>query len=245
MSKHTTNYDMFKYFLCNRKIDRNNVEHIKKSILQENKLHEKPMLVTKDYHIIDGQHRLQAAKELGLEIYYDISEDFELQHIILLNNQKSWEPLDYLNFYCQNNNENYLNIMKVMNNKNCSLRNVIALAFEVDNRALRNEFRDGKIKFDDDKVKIVESILDQVNDLKSHIVSRMFEKPLYTNNAGFQKALSFIIKNPIIDKKILFDRIERCMDKLRVCSSIKEYIKMFCDIYNYHSRNPIDPKDIY
>ena len=58
--------------------------------------------------VLDGQHRLLAAKKLGCDIYYQIEERLTSADIILMNVSKAWNITDYINFYCKQGNSNYI-----------------------------------------------------------------------------------------------------------------------------------------
>ncbi len=96
----TTNYSQFKLFESNRKLHGNK---ILESIKKKNLLHECPIKVTKDFYVIDGQHRLDAAKQLNIPIYYCISNDLGEDAIPLLQNQNSWTLQDFTHFYSISN----------------------------------------------------------------------------------------------------------------------------------------------
>ena len=99
----TKNYEMFKFREDNRlKIDQSHVNKLINSIQSRNLLDMRPIIVNSDYEILDGQHRLLAAKNLGVEIYYEIEEKLEHKDIILMNVAKSWAVCDYMNYFVKN-----------------------------------------------------------------------------------------------------------------------------------------------
>ena len=91
--KKTTDYNIFNNVIGNRNIDRRNRARLKKSIeiigIQQ------PILVNQNNTINDGQHRLDIAKELGIEVPYIISHDTNEEHIDQLQISKKWSALDY------------------------------------------------------------------------------------------------------------------------------------------------------
>ena len=68
--QHTTNYNQFKLVQFNREKSAHHISQIKKKIKENNLLHLHPILVNLKGEVIDGQHRLQAAQELEVPIYY-------------------------------------------------------------------------------------------------------------------------------------------------------------------------------
>lgn len=85
------------------------------SIRKRNLLHVNPIVVDKDMRVVDGQHRLEAASILGVEIYY-IEENIDRRDISMLNsNQKNWNAMDYINFYTVEKNSSFIQISSLVN----------------------------------------------------------------------------------------------------------------------------------
>lgn len=84
--KSTTNYDMFKFRDDNRtKIRKRHVDTLAESIQRNNQLEKHPIVVNQDMEIINGQHRLCAAKELGIPVYYIVQEEFTPEDLYISN----------------------------------------------------------------------------------------------------------------------------------------------------------------
>ncbi|MBF9222525.1 ParB N-terminal domain-containing protein [Hymenobacter ruricola] len=78
----------------NRMVDQRHVRKLVAQIAKENLLHIKPLDVTANLGVIDGQHRLAAARLLGLPIFYRVSSELGGQHIASLNTtSKNWQAL--------------------------------------------------------------------------------------------------------------------------------------------------------
>lgn len=98
----TTEYSKFRYFKSNRETFINN---LLKSVQEKNMLHAHPIIVNKDFFVIDGQHRLEVAKKLQVPIYYIVVEDINEEHIPQNQVQRVWMLDDYLNFYKEKIND--------------------------------------------------------------------------------------------------------------------------------------------
>lgn len=92
----TSDYSKFKFIQGNRPVN-NGVVY--ESIKEKNLLRDHPIIVNKDYQVIDGQHRLAAAEKLKLPIYYIISQDYERDDLYKCQVSKLWKLQDYCNFY--------------------------------------------------------------------------------------------------------------------------------------------------
>ena len=69
MTLKTSDYSIFKKFPGNRDINPLNLRKITNSIKMHNMLDLKPIIVTESMEVTDGQHRLEAAKVLGVPIF--------------------------------------------------------------------------------------------------------------------------------------------------------------------------------
>ena len=104
----TSDYSIFQKHSSNRNIDKSNLNKIINSIKARNLLYLRPIIVNKNFEIIDGQHRLEAAKYLELPVFYQIQPEAVDEDIILLNdNMKRWTIDDYLNYYLSKGNIEY------------------------------------------------------------------------------------------------------------------------------------------
>lgn len=96
----TTYYSQFRSISSNREVDMTHVRHLAEAIRNNNLLHLNPIIVNQDLQIIDGQHRLEAAEQLKVPIYYVVDDGIKKTDIALLNsNQKNWSVMDYINYW--------------------------------------------------------------------------------------------------------------------------------------------------
>jgi len=100
MPTRTTDYNIFKKIENNRALRRAHIRSIKKSIQENDYLHLAPILVDESMGIIDGQHRLEAARELGVPVYYEVVKEDARAVLVSLNQaQKGWACEDYFHHY--------------------------------------------------------------------------------------------------------------------------------------------------
>lgn len=104
----TMNYSVFSLLNCNRLIDREHVEHLKKEIHNNNLCPYHPIAVDLYGRVWDGQHRAMACIELGYPIYYVVHPFNSLEILPLLNStSRVWKAEDYLRFFAQRGNPIY------------------------------------------------------------------------------------------------------------------------------------------
>lgn len=68
----TKEYHIFKKYPLDHGINEKFLKYIMLSIKKENFLEHVPISITDDFFVLDGLHRLEAAKRLNIEIYYKI-----------------------------------------------------------------------------------------------------------------------------------------------------------------------------
>jgi hypothetical protein len=111
----TRNYKQFKLLHFNRDINLNHVNSLKIAIETKNKLCVNPIIVNSDYEVIDGQHRLQAAKELNVDIFYIVDEEYEETDIIIENtNRMLWNESQYVQYYAKKGLADYVFLNELM-----------------------------------------------------------------------------------------------------------------------------------
>lgn len=109
--KSTRTYSIFNKVIGNRNLDPKNLKRIKESINEIGL--QMPILVNQNKSIIDGQHRLQAAKELEIPITYIVSKDSCEQNIDQLQISKQWNSYDFCNRNALKGNKDCQKALKI------------------------------------------------------------------------------------------------------------------------------------
>ncbi len=118
----TTNYSLFNKAGFNRDVNDAHVAKLMKSIKDTGYIVEFPIIVDSNYTIVDGQHRFEACKRLGLPIYYtQAKREFTASDIININStQKSWSLLDRIKSLAnnpeRNNRDEYAKLLAYISN---------------------------------------------------------------------------------------------------------------------------------
>lgn len=105
----TNNYNQFKILESNRAVDTNHIRRLGKSMRENPHLFAtRPILVNEHMFVIDGQHRLAAAKENRLPVYYMIGDGITVDDTRALNTtQSNWKMTDFAKSYASTGNESY------------------------------------------------------------------------------------------------------------------------------------------
>lgn len=163
----TTDYSQFADINANREVDTRHVRALMKAIQETNLLHLNPIIVNTKMEVIDGQHRLAAAKELELEVFYLIDDQIGKTHIAKLNsNQKNWTMLDYVNYYAVEKIPEYLELSDLINrNPHLPVTTLIRLIGKETNNLIR-KFKEGSLDVSNrDRADLIIAHVDQVRNL--------------------------------------------------------------------------------
>lgn len=226
----TTDYELFHLLPENREIDPNHVRKLVALIGQRNLLHLKPLDVTAELGIIDGQHRWAAARELGVPVYYKVGEQLSEADITTLNiAQKNWKGEDYLHFWTVKGKPAYQALtafrkahpkLSFSNAKMLMTRHNHNLAL-VDFNAGRWESSDAEAAVAEQVAQLIERIADEVGFKNPHhtrFVAALHR--CFVHVAGFE-ADHFMRKLNMQPRA------------LRQQATDRQYLEMFQELYNY------------
>lgn len=236
MIQKTTNYDLFKFRDDNRvKIDQAHIRKLMDSITARNLLELRPIMVNEKLEIIDGQHRLHAAKNLSVEIYYQIQQNLEASDIILMNVTKTWSMADYLNFHCHNQKDEYIKLKNFMDKHNIGVR--VAYNMSCGNSKVSEEsFKHGDFKFSMNEMeKVVEICWETIGYIK-----KINGRSAYTQSVKFWGALLKVIKHPEFRHEKWKSNLEKLIYKCGPKNGERDYIIMLQGIYNWKNHTRLD-----
>lgn len=231
----TMAYNIFERLDGNRTMNPHHLVRLKNSFNAKALL--SPIIVNEKYEIIDGQHRFETLRSLGLPIYYIVVPGYGLEEVHILNSNSSvWKKTDYLQGYCDLGLKPYLEFRKFMQDfpafgVQASLR--ILTGFKGENgKSVRNEDRTKTI------IKIFENGNLKIDNLGgSYDNARKIAqfKPYYEgwNKRSFVAAMLHIFKNEKYKQKEMIAKIEQQAGKLRDCTCTTAYIELLENIYNY------------
>lgn len=233
----TNNYDLFKFTPFNRsEIKESNVNKLVFSIQTINLLHLNPIIVDRNFTIINGQHRLLAAKKLGVDIYYIKDERLTEDDILPMNSARAWVFNDYLNFFCKKGNPHYIKFKDFMEKNNLTGSNaLIMLGYGKGGRTIKN-VKEGKFEFNHN---YAESNIESFNKIINYI-SKMNGTGSFLSSTRFCKPLYRLCSHPDFQIDKMLDNLSKMIERVKPRVSMGDYEKMFEDIYNW--RNPVKIK---
>jgi hypothetical protein len=222
--KSTCDYSIFKEFSSNREIDPKHVNKLRAAIERKNLLHVNPIIVDEYMRVIDGQHRLAAATILKVPVYY-VEGHVDRKDISVLNsNQKNWRAIDYINFYCIEKNEAFVQLSRLMNKyPEMSLSALLTLS-NGENRRSIIELKEGCLNVEN----IFQCTL--ICDF-CKALNQKYEYP-FVFDSRFPLALNKCLNTENFKLEILEEKIGASPRSLVQCHTTKQYLQMIEEIYN-------------
>lgn len=242
MKQKTSDYSIFKKSEANRDVVELNVKKIMNSIQIRNLLEFRPIIVNSKMEVIDGQNRLEAAKRLGVEIWYEVQPDSEVEDIFLLNaNQKAWEFQDYLKHYCARGSEDYLKLDLFCKSEKVNVRTALILLTGSSSGDIGVSFKAGKFIYPDAEAEQnARDIRSNIREIEFYLKTKTPGKCGFIKSSLFNRACLQFFSNKSVDFSIFMKKIPYRLDLLRTCSRLDQYMSVLKDIYNYKNREPVD-----
>jgi hypothetical protein len=234
----TYDYSMFKSMRGNRPLDKLLVMRLKKSFKKHYLF--TIILVNEHHEIIDGQHRFEAAKSLGLPINFIVQEGYKVKEVQVLNtNSKDWGKMQYLHSFCELGHPEYLKFRDFM-------RKYPRFGIAV-SEALLTGLSNGKYEREEGHgVRLPtfkEGEIEIPNEAHSyHIAEKIMQiQPFYEgfNRITFVRSMMRLFNNPNYDHNTFVKKLEIQPTALQHCQSVDQYLLLIEDIYNYRSRNKV------
>ena len=227
----TRDYSMFRSVKGNRAIDKGHVQRLMREMKKKDL--DLPIFINENDEVVDGQHTLQARKELGKPVRY-IRGKFENEFdVAIMNaNRKNWPMTAYLNFHIENGKKDY-QIIKAMT-KQYSLPLECAIFLLAGGysmwRETRNDFKQGKFKI---------KTLQRCNEIGADL---MFMK----NNFNIRLTRSFITAYAVVSEhpRFKWDRFKTALKTKSAMllrgTNTEDFVRVFDKIYNGNTSNKIN-----
>lgn len=220
----TTDFDLFHKIEGNRKIKPAHVANLVSAFdADPNIAKYNPIIVNEEYGIIDGQHRYEALKKLGLPVYFIKENYLTLDDVIALNSgQKAWTPQDFAESWIERGRMEYQTYLDFKSEYGLN-HDVLLRYLALDKPMTTTMYKAGKFVPTD-----VEKSRELCNDLVSL-------KPYYNrwNNRAFALGFYYLWKNPQYKHKRMLDKVSRYSDRVSDRGTPEQYADMLSEIYNF------------
>lgn len=229
----TTDYSIFKEITSNREVNEPHVLSLTKAILEKNMLEINPIIVNENYEIIDGQHRLEAAKRLNVPIYYMVSSEVNKTDISRLNSHSlKWSVMDYINYFTIEKAPGFDKLSHFLNEfPFISPSMAIRLIQKFDLKS--TEYKNGRIDT---------SNYEQAVEI-GNVVKSFLNFSQVALDKTFIVAIKTIISTGKYDHETMKRKLEFQPRSLVKCVNAKQYIELLEEIYNYKNREYISFKE--
>lgn len=229
------NLDKFKLFDYNRDVNARHVEKLCQQFDLYFDLHLRPIVVTPEFFVIDGQHRLQAAKVLRKPVFYVIDTNYSMGKLKDANiTCKKWEAIDYINFYASQGIQEYQDILTFMRNENCDCTDALTFLTN-DSGDSRTALYEGRLEVQPidivtKKHKFYVKTCEIIKKYRPSIQNMLTVKI-------FKQASKWISNQPLIDEKEFLRCLEKNVSMMQLQGSTGNYIQNFMEIYNYNRKS--------
>lgn len=205
----TKEYGMFNLLSFNRVIDNAHVKELVQSMRKHGfkgviqVIKTKFIDGTERYYIVDGQHRLTAARQLGLPIRFELTElktkQETAEFIAQLNTSaKSWGTANFLSVWSALDIEEYVKLAKVQKETGFQITPLLEAYLYTSCQA---SYRKGKMKFPNENES--DKIVKQMVDLNQYL----------PNKAFCRRAIVRVMRNPKYNHK-------------KMLSAVKQYVQL-------------------
>lgn len=216
----TFDYNRFRFLKGNRQLNKSNLLKIELSIKKYGLL--QPIIVTSRGYIMDGQHRFEVLKKLNKQIHYIISKSADRFMVLESNNsRRGWSLMDYINFYSNENNFNYVTLKTIIEKWSdiASLSSIISSYSKVSDA---HTIKTGNYKVDVSFGNSIMSdclLMKEVTDVSFHAKFIIAIRKIKLENKNFQ--IKQLIKNA--KRK-----------KIRVYTNFTDTYDNIIEVYNYN-----------
>ncbi len=221
----TTDYKQFQNLFANRNVNKRHVQRLIKSFSDNpNLVPTRPILVNEKMEVIDGQHRLEACRALGLPVYYTVGKGLGVDSAQLMNAlQKGWSLLDYARSYAAAGNLQYQTFLDLHDEYPISLTTLLAYCVGREQSNIGNIFRRGDFRIMKDKALLRERL-----DMLAEYGTRFNE---WTHH-NFCRAAHVAMRVPGYEHERMMRKLE--MYQLKRQPSRVEYLRELETAYNFH-----------
>lgn len=230
----TSEYGVFERMPGNRAVDEVHVIKLMEAMRSKDLF--VPIIVNTNFEIIDGQHRLEARKRLGLAVPYVVAGNYGLADVQILNaRQKKWSIDDFVKSYIELGKKDYEIYQWFRKQYNLPHGVVVALLSKTPlmssgtHRQPKETFNTGNFKVVD--LMWAKGVAEDLLKIQPH-----FD---HWNNRGFVAALMFCLSKKAFDFKKFLSKLENNPVQLKPCANTDLYIQHIETLYNYRSQEKV------
>lgn len=183
------------------------------------------------YQILDGNHRFEAAKKLGLPVKYVVDHSFTLNDVVESNkNVAPWKSSDYMHHFAESGSPEYAYLrLFLKNNPHVALSTTIYALGKGSTRGRKGPtkmFKRGGWQMDTTFANQFAEVMRDYARLTPSVAKLMH----------FNLAVAKIMRTGKYDHKRMLKKLGYLRRRVVRCSLVAEYVDMLEEIYNHKAR---------
>ncbi len=220
-----------------------------KSVAKCNKLYVHPIIVSSKMEVIDGQHRLEYAKEGGYPAYYMIDPNFHPSDLINHNiTASNWDARDYCKFYSSCNSQDVTSQQRKDYQFCLNICKEYSMAFDIFMKMFHkykgggsaaSDFKNGNLSLRYTHKQITEYVIN-IDNIVTYLKKN---KIIARSNIHIYMALYRIIRLDGYEHDRMFKKMEENMDGVLLAFKFRLYEEIanrLLDVYNRHAKNKLE-----
>lgn len=225
----TYDYSVFKKLVGNRPVN-SHVNAIANSMKVDGWIGA-PIEVNEKMEVVDGQHRLEAAKQVGIPVRYEIQNGLNLRKCQVMNNtSKGWGNNDYINSHIELGNKNYERL-KTMIDKYPAIPDTVMLTVCWDGNVIasgvsNDAFRQGEFTFSESRFEEVDNILYNLSKFQHSL------KCIKGRSDCKHRALHFALVHNGVDNNRLYEKISENTRRFNYVGDTVSFLEDISREYN-------------
>jgi len=236
----TKDYDLFKRLNYNREIMMPRIDKIVESIKKHGFI--LPILINQNYMVVDGQHRLEAARKCNSEVLYiqfNITDEILPILISTVNTtSRNWSNEDFLNMWVSLDKETYVYMSNIVDRECLRISHLLRIASVTGNKEntlTKEKYRKGELTFTHGQREKIATRIKHLNDIRDS--SESYKG--FRNSGPFIAAILGVIINLDYDHKRMMRVLYESPGSIAKCKISADYTEVFSSLYNKRLKNRI------
>ena len=225
----TSSYENFKCDAKNRPVSEEKIHFFMKQFKQGKFfMKEFPVIVDANMIILDGQHRFEAVKRLGIPLYFRFTDTLSIDNVVDVQINAGWKSGDYLHAFIKQGNQNYIILHRFVERYKINTSVAIALLTGNKTGLKMSGFYEGTFRVKDEtsaheQAKEINKVGEMANGLHKDV--------------KFCMALITMMAHPEYEEKRLVDQIEKYASLMKRQMTHDAYMRNLEEVYNYRLYN--------
>lgn len=219
----TTNYNIFGSVVGNRRLIPSHVRSLERAVEEDNLLHANPIIVDEEMRVIDGQHRLEVAKRLGVPIFYIVTR-VDSGVIPQINTaRRNWTTKDYINYCAELGVQDYKALRTIMNMTDIHP----SIVLEAGNLN-RGEIARGKLKLTPGDARM---LLDRLEKLQDYV-----DTDPSLGSARMLRAFIRLMEEGMYKHSTMLKKLKSRKGTIKTYDRLEDNMRELEDVYNYWTK---------